>query len=187
MKKILKWGIIATVVLIVIMAVVGSSDSDQKQGDVSQNSSRDKQQEQVITTYQVGDVINAGNAEVIVTNVEERSSVGSQYISEKASEGGTLVAVTWKYKNIGNKPIPSYKTPSIKLIGPDGIEYDSDLGKSSVYATEMDIDSKVLSDLNPGITVKDAKVFEISKEAYTKNGWKLQVNVNGKTYLVKVK
>ena len=83
--------------------------------------------------------------------------MGGQYFNEKASEGATLVTVNWKYKNVSEKPVGSFSQPSIKLVDAKGTEYDWDLGKSSTYATELDLGSKVLSDLNPGITVNDAK------------------------------
>lgn len=47
---------------------------------------------------------------------------------------------------------------------------------SGSYAVETKIDdSKILSDLNPGITVTGTEVYEISKDAFAKGKWYIQV------------
>ena len=68
-----------------------------------------------------------------------------------------------------------WSKPDIKLRDAEGIEYSEDIGAGSSYATEADIDEKALSDLNPGITVKSAAVFEISKEAIQKPNWTIVI------------
>jgi hypothetical protein len=103
------------------------------------------------------------------------------------SEGGTLVAVNWKYKNTSSVLIDIFSQPSIKLVDSNGIEYSSDTGKSASYATEIKLDSKILSDLNPGITVKDASVFEVSKESYAQGTWYVIIKADGKEYKVATK
>lgn len=136
------------------------------------------------TIYKVNDVITSKNMELTVTSVEERSSVGGQYFKEQPSEGGTLVAIQWQYKNISEKPIGMFSQPSIKLVDANDVEYSSDSGKSGSYATEVDLDRKILSDLNPGITVRDASVFEVSKEAFARGGWYVEVRADGSRYKV---
>ena len=181
MKKILKWGAIGIVVIIIIGAFAGSGDKTSNPTGSTPTTAKEEEK-----IYQVGETIVADKVEVVTVGVSEKNQVGGQYLNEKASEGATLLAVNWKYKNVSDKPIGSFSQPSIKLIDSNGTEYSWDLGKSSTYATEQKIDSKVLSDLNPGITVNDARVFEISKEAYAKGGWKLKVTVSGKSYLVQI-
>lgn len=121
-----------------------------------------------------------------VTSVSTPNSVGSQYFVEKPSEGGVLVAVQWKYKNTSSEPIGTFSQPSIKLVDSAGVEYSSDTGKTSAYATEIKLDRKILSDLNPGITVQDAQVFEVSKESYDQGGWYVVVKADGKNYKVQL-
>ena len=180
MRKLLKWGVIGIIVLVIIGALSGGN----KNGGGSTNTSSSQQTSQAEQTYKVGETVKSKNLEMTISSVTSRASVGTQYISEKASEGGTLVVVQWQYKNASNEPIGSFSQPSIKLIDSAGVEYSSDIGKSSTYATEIKLDSKVFSDLNPGITVKDAKVFEVSKEAYAKGGWSVVVKADGKSYKV---
>ena len=198
MKKIFKWGAIIIVILIVIGVISGSSGNNsdnsnsssstavtesEDNSDSGPNAPTSKQEEK---TYVIGEAIPTDKLEITVSSVGEHDMVGGQYINEKASEGATLVVVDWKYKNVSEKPINAFSQPSIKLIDENGTEYNSDLGKSSTYAIEKDIDSKILSDLNPGITVNDAKVFEISKESFEKGEWKIQFKVSGKSYFISI-
>jgi len=98
-----------------------------------------------------------------------------EYFSSTPAEGGIYVAVKYKYKNIGTEPIGVFDKPSLKLISPDGVGYSADVGVSSAYATEMKIDGKALSELNPGITVNGADVFEIAKDKISVEGWKMKI------------
>ncbi|MBP9669812.1 DUF4352 domain-containing protein [Candidatus Woesebacteria bacterium] len=180
MKKLLKWGVIGIVVLAIIGALSGGSDnnSSTKSNQTGQQAQRQE------TTYKIGEKVTSKNLEMTVTTVGEKASVGTQYFMEKPSEGGTLVVVQWQYKNISSEPVGSFSQPTIKLVDSSGVEYSNDGGKTSAYATEIKLDTKILSDLNPGITVKDADVFEISKEAYTKGGWSVLIKADGKSYKI---
>lgn len=181
MKKILKWGGIILLVLIVIGAMSGSGEKSS-----SSSNSEQKQAEQT-KVYAINEAIASQNMELTITAVAEKTSVGSQYFLERPSEGGTLVVVDWQYKNTSDKPIGTFSQPSIKLLDKNGIEYSSDTGKTSSYATQIKLDRKILSDLNPGITVKDAEVFEVSKESYSQDEWHVLVKADGKEYKVSVK
>ncbi len=182
MKKILKWGAIGLVVLFVIGAIAGSGDK----GSTTSSSGSGAKQEQQARTYKVSEAIASKNMEMTVTAVTEKTTVGGQYFSEKPSEGGTLVVVEWQYKNTSSEPVGTFSQPSIKLVDSSGVEYSADAGKTGAYATEVKLDRKILSDLNPGIQVKDAQVFEVSKEAYGKGGWSVVVKADGKNYKVQL-
>ena len=131
----------------------------------------------------VGDVITTDKFEITVNNIEVRDHVGNNMFGSEASEGGTYVAVQWKYKNITDEPVGSFSTPSIKLVNEKDVKYDADIGASASYATELDLNSKVFSDLNPGITVKDAQVFEISKELLEGGNWAILVDSDKDIYV----
>ena len=115
---------------------------------------------------EVGDNIITEKFEITITSVKERAEVGKDFFSSRPSEGGTYIVVDWQYKNISDKPIRSFSTPTVKLVDKDLEMFSTDIAASSNYATECNLDRKIFSDLNPGITVKDAEVFEISKELY---------------------
>lgn len=185
MKKVLKWGGIALVVIIIIGAVAGSGGDKSSSG--SGSTTQEQKQAEQAKVYTVNETVASKNMELTVTSVAEKTSVGGQYLNEKPSEGGTLVAVNWQYKNTSSEPIGTFSQPSIKLVDSKGVEYSSDTGKSASYATEIKLDRKILSDLNPGITVKDASVFEVSKESYVQGTWYVVIKADGKEYKVATK
>ncbi len=179
--------ILTAILAIIVIGIISNIGGGNKTNTGSLTSLTTSHSQQEQKTYKVGEIINTNTFEITTIGVEQKTVVGDTYVNEKASEGATLIAVNWKYKNISDKPVSSYKQPIIKLVDADGTEYNWDLGKSSTYAVEQKIDTKVISDLNPGITVSDAKVFEVSTESYGKDGWKLKYTADGKTYLVEIK
>jgi len=42
----------------------------------------------------------------------------------------------------------------------------------------INLNKKVASNLNPGISQTDASVFEVSKEIWAKKGWKVRVSAD---------
>ena len=176
-----KHKIISSILVLFVLGIIGSlmGGDDSKDVNVSSNKTENK-----VLTAKIGDVINTGDCEIIILSAEEKMSVGSEFIEEKPAEGGKYIAVIWQYKNISDEPIGSFSVPTLNLIDNNNVKYDSDIGASSSFATEKDVDTKFVSDINPGITIKDAKVFEVSTEQYAKGGWKLKVSGNGKDVFV---
>ena len=72
--------------------------------------------------------------------------------------------VKYQFKNISKEPVSSFSFPDIKLFDPNDVKYDEASGAEIAYKTQAKISSKSLSDLNPGITSKEATVFEVAKE-----------------------
>jgi hypothetical protein len=191
MWKHAKWNkvvksVVTGVFVLLIMGMMNAEPSatPATQNQNSATSEKPAKEVKQETVYKLDEPIQGKSLEVTVTDVTQKTSVGSQYLNEKASEGAILIAIQWQYKNTSDKPVKSYSKPEMKLIDSNNTEYNSDLGKTSYYATEAKLDSKVWSDLNPGITVKDAAVFEISKEAYAKGGWVAIVKLDGKNYKI---
>jgi len=118
--------------------------------------------------------------EIIVISAEVRNMVGVPFFSSQPAEGGVYLTVQWKYKNISGEPINFLSKPHINLIDPSGTEYNSDIGALAAFASEVSLDSKTISDLNPGITVKDGAVFEVAEERLKIDGWKLVISVDKK-------
>lgn len=126
-----------------------------------------------VAKFKVGDTVNFDAFEITLKSVEERSTVGNQYSKETVAEGGTYVAIVYSLKNTGKEPIGMFDGPTLKLMDPSGTTYNSDVGASSSFSIEKDFNRKVVSDLNPGITVNDGKVWEVSKEQFDRATWKV--------------
>ena len=154
---------------IILLAIIGSALSG---GNDTAN-----KQEAKNKAYNVGDVVKTDNVEVTITKFEEKDVIGDpKFLGKKASEGATLVGVQYKMKNVSDKPVGAFDYPPINLVDEKGTKYDADVDASAAYATETGIDnSKILSDLNPGITVTGTDVYEISKDQFAKGNWFIQV------------
>jgi hypothetical protein len=129
----------------------------------------------------MGTTASCGNVDVTITKIASKDRVGDMDFGTKASEGGILVVVEWSYKNTSKKPIDMFDGPSMSLVSEDGTTYESDVDATSSYATETENDEKVLSDLNPGITVKGAEVFEVSRELFDASKWSVKVESDATT------
>lgn len=132
------------------------------------------------TSYKVGDTIKTAKFEITVTKMELRDSVGKEPFLSKPADGGVYVTIQWRYKNISDKPVGTFSMPSLHLIDPKQTKYSRDTGASSSYATELDLTHKVFSDLNPGISVTAASVFEVSKDSFDSKTWSFVIEADKK-------
>lgn len=176
----MKHPILYTVIILVLIVIIASSGNNSNNSSLSNSTATSSSAKNQETIYNIGDTITNGDYEITIQAVNEANGVGTQYLNSSPAEGGIYVCVDFNYKNISSQPINSWKFPTISLIDSNGVEYNSDISASSYYATEKDPDRKVLSDLNPGITVTDNKVFEISSDSYSQGEWYLLVDKNVK-------
>ncbi|MFZ7134126.1 MAG: DUF4352 domain-containing protein [Eubacteriales bacterium] len=165
-----KKGFLLYVLIGIAVIVVIGALSDGDNSDISADS------EQI--EYAVGDTLTTPRFEITILTVEKRNSVGSEFFQAKASEGGVFVAIQYKYKNVSDKPIGMFSKPDFYLIDPQGNSYDADVSGSSSYTTELDLDENVVSDLNPGIAVKGADVFEVAEELLEQGQWQIKVDAD---------
>jgi hypothetical protein len=121
----------------------------------------------------VGQVISVGDINLTVTNVQEAASVGSSYLSQAAAQDGVLVVVDYTVKNISAKPVSAGDIPKFALLDPADTTYSEDAGATSMYEVEHHVDQKLWSNLNPGITVRSAQVFEVAKNSFNPATWSL--------------
>lgn len=125
----------------------------------------------------IGEAVQVEGLEFVITAVEERQSVGADFMAERASEGGTLVVVSWSLKNNRTAPMEFYDEPKMHLVDAGGVMYSSDLEKTSAYASEADLSEKMFSDLNPGVTVRGADVYEVASASFDRATW--FINIDG--------
>ena len=184
-KKIPVW-VIVIICIVVIGAIASSGDSESPDTTNNTSNNTSSSTKQTESLYNIGDIITTKKYEITVISVKELDSVGSEYFKTQPAEGAIFVAVDFKYKNITDKPIGMFNFPSTKLVDSSNVKYSNDINASSYYATETDPNRKVLSDLNPGITVTDSDVFEISTDSYNTGSWKLLIDADKDVY-VKIK
>lgn len=177
-----KHPIIVIILVLVVIGAIGGGASNNTSNPSTSDSSSSSQttstetKTKTETIYNIGDTIQNKKYEITVSNVSEAKKVGTQYLNSEPAEGGTYVCVDFSYKNISNGPMNSWDFPSIQLVDSNGTKYSNDISASSYYATEKDPNRKILSDLNPGITVKDNDVYEISIDSYSQGEWFLLID-----------
>ena len=130
-------------------------------------------------TIGVGDTFRTNKFEIQIDQVSVLSLVGLlDILPIQAPDGATYVAVAWSYKNISDKPINGVLLPDLHLKSPDGIRYNPDIAASFAFANDLQIDTKMISDLNPGIRVRDSRVFEVNKEMLASGDWRLLIDAD---------
>lgn len=143
-------------------------------GDVgSENATLGESTQKITNNFKLGDAVNFQTFEITLKSVESLNRVGSEFFRENVADGGVYVAAVYTLKNTGDKPIGMFDGPTLKLVDPAGTVYDADVAASSAFSTEKDFNEKVMSDLNPGISVNAGKVWEVSKEKFDPTTWKL--------------
>jgi hypothetical protein len=125
--------------------------------------------------FYVGDTLENGQLQVTLSAVKTGTTFNTPFETKTASEGGQYVVVIVKEKNIGSKPIDSFDMPRINLIDSNGNKYSEDIDASGAAASVFGDNSKILSDLNPGIATTSVKAFEVGKDAFNADAWHLKV------------
>jgi hypothetical protein len=121
--------------------------------------------------------ISTDEFEFSITKVSVKRTIGDpKFLGSTAAQGGIYVCVLWKCKNVSNTSKSAFSTPRLNLFDSNGNKYDADIGASGSFAGEENVDRKVLSDLNPGITQTDSDVFEISEDILNSGGAYLEFN-----------
>lgn len=167
---------------IVLALIVRGAIVNRNQGsDVAETRRRSAVPEPMPPTIKVGDSFTTPIFEIQIRSARTRTSVGDSPFFSRPAGGGIYVAIDWSYKNISRTPVNAFALPTIHLIAPDGTKYDRDLEASSSYATELNVDAKILSDLNPGIRVADADVFEVSSQMFDPSSWRILVDADEPT------
>lgn len=124
----------------------------------------------------IGEVIRVGDVEYTIKSVEQVQSVGDNpYLRRTASDGGTFVVVTFTVKNAGTRPVEFYDQATMHLVDANGVEYSSDPDATSAYQMGSNIDVVSFADINPGISVNDADVYQVSAEAFDLATWSVQI------------
>ncbi|MDP1618122.1 DUF4352 domain-containing protein [Phenylobacterium sp.] len=159
---------------LVVLAGVGTMAPPQSEpASVEARMSETALQGTTPAALSIGQPVEIGDFRVTISSVSERDAVGASVVREQAADGGVLVVVDYTIENISERPKGAFQLPEPRLIGPNGVVYEKDIGKTAAYAAEGEFDSKAFSDLNPGIRVRNAVVFEVSKSRFDRSTWLL--------------
>ncbi len=164
---------------IIVFAIIGSAGEDSKTVPGDSNSQvADQKVSEEKPKWKIGDSIKTEKFDIKIGTVTTKGRIGNEYLNEKAADGAIFIAVNFNYKNITKEPIGAYSVPKVKIIDPNGTQYDEADSATIYYQTEINLNKKITSDINPGITQKDATVFEVSKELWNSKGWKLVIKAD---------
>jgi hypothetical protein len=123
---------------------------------------------------QVGNSFTTGPIKIDVTKIEYLSSVGNDTDDpHTAASGAVLVAVQYTLTNISSQPVDSDSQPNPHLLDNNNVSYNSNDDASGDYETDVGATQDVLSDLNPGVMVSGADVFEVSLSNFNPSTWHL--------------
>lgn len=125
--------------------------------------------------FVVGDTFRTPTFRVQVGSARLLDQVGGQFLNDQAAAGAVYVAVAYAYENISDKPANVFAVPSVHLVDAHGTVYDPDVEASSLYASQIHATAKEMSSLNPGITLTDGDVFEVSRAQFDPRTWKILV------------
>lgn len=165
MKKILKWGGIIVIILIVI-GIIGSAGSDSKKvGSTSQNGSKEQSAQE---TYKIGDKIQMGDVILTVNKVE--TATGGQY--SKPSEGNHWVDLNLTIENTGSTQQYITTMGQMFIIDKDNNQYQVAVtGKRMENAGSLGLDGALVAKAKK----TDWVGFEVPTTA---TGLKLQYNAS---------
>lgn len=135
-------------------------------------------------TIAVGESIQSGEYEISVVSADVRNSFRSSLLQSRPAQGASYLAVRARIKNISQEPIGAFSRPSLKLIDANGSEYSPDVSASGSFGEEIRTDTKILSQLNPGVSTDLIGVFEVSNEMISKPGTKLIINADDLIYVL---
>lgn len=164
--NLLRIGLAAIAIIIVgCIALIMYNNKDTSKGkESSANYSTVPSETQQATqpashaNFQIGDVINTDKFAFEVTDAYIVDDLGEW---KKIPEGAIYVVVEYEYKNISTQPISSFSLPSVHLMDGNGAIYDEDFDARMNFNGSYN-DSKIISDMNPGIKTKSNEIFEVA-------------------------
>jgi len=169
--------VIGLFAVVIILIAIGANEESGRGKAVVEGSTSNQSADagpQIISTSKS---VTIDKYKLSIKNIDKSSKFRdlTGILTATAQPGAVLVAVIVEYENVDTKPLNPFSLPELHLMSPDKVVYDQDMGKSMAYAGIMEIDSKAMSDINPGLSSQDVFVFEVSEKLYKKKGWMLTV------------
>jgi len=159
MKKILKWGIIAFIVIAVIGAVSGGGKSTTS---TTSNTGSGNTAKTVETVAKINDTVTDKDLAFTVTGVTTAKSLGSSYTKKDAQ--GTFYVVTLNIKNVG-KETATIDSSMLKITDSQGRKFDRSIeGQTAKGLSQGKVDM-FLQQVQPGLSVNGDIVFDLPDDA----------------------
>lgn len=160
MKKLLKWGGIALIAIIVVAVIssAGKSGNNQSLNSGNNSDTASKSESNEPKTYGLNDVVQDGDLSFTVTGVETAKTLGNQFTKKDAQ--GTFYIVTLKIENKGNKTA-TFDSSMAKVTDDQGREFERSIeGQTAKGMAQGNVDL-FLQQIQPSLSVTGDLVFDL--------------------------
>jgi len=121
-----------------------------------------KKQPKDLPSVNMGVPIRTSGLHITIESIEQKDMVGLGFGKEKSKEGSSFIGVRYSIKNSSNQPVRHSFIPDMKLVDTEGNIFVPNVDASAHYAAETGAnDIRLTYGLEPGVTVKGSKVFEV--------------------------
>lgn len=170
MKKLLKWGAIGFLVLIVIGVIAGGGDSNSNSsnnsGSDTGSSSEPAKNEEVVKMAGLNETVQDKDLAFTVVKVDTAKNLGNSYTQKTAQ--GMFYVVTLKIENKG-KETASFDSSMAKVIDDQGRSFDRSIdGQTAKGLSEGNVDL-FLQQVQPGLSVTGDLVFDLPETIESAN------------------
>ena len=162
MKKLLKWGGIIFVGLIILGVIANLSDGNktttQNQNAEKTSTTSTSKQEKV---YGLNDVVQDEELAFTVTGVEKADTLGNQFTNKNAQ--GQFYIITVKIENKGNKTT-TFDSSMAQVIDSQGREFERSIeGQTAKGMAQGNVDL-FLQQIQPSLSVTGDLVFDLPSD-----------------------
>ncbi|MCX6782907.1 MAG: DUF4352 domain-containing protein [Candidatus Levybacteria bacterium] len=164
MKKILKWGGIIFVILIVVGVIAGSGKSNNSSSNTNNaaNTASGNNQAETKTVAKLNEPVTDSDLVFTATAVDTATTLGNQYTKKDAQ--GMFQIITLKIDNKG-KETKTVDSSMISLTDSQGRKFDRSIeGQTAKGLSQGKVDL-FLQQVQPGLNVTGDIVFDVPKDA----------------------
>lgn len=160
MKKLLKWGGIAFIAIIVLAVIAGSGGDKSKTNSTNTggDTATNEKQAETAKEYGLNEVVQDGDLAFSVSNVTTAKSLGNSYTLKNAQ--GMFYVVTLKLENKGNKTV-TFDSSMAKVTDEQGREFERSIeGQTAKGMAQGNVDL-FLQQIQPSLSVTGDIVFDL--------------------------
>ncbi len=159
MKKILKWGGIALVVLIVIGILSGNkSDSTNKSSSSSTSNFQQGTKQEEVKVAGLNETVKEDDLAFTVTGVDKEQTLGNQFTQKTAQ--GTFYVISLKVENMGNKTV-TFNSSQAKVVDAQNREFEYSIDGQTAKGMAQGHVDLFLQQIQPSLSVSGDLVFDL--------------------------